>query len=104
VYWRWSRIPELADLPPEEQKRLWYEARRDPFRPIDLAWLVIILSMAVGAGLLMIWFTPLLGPWIGLPVFVGMILGLGALVDAILIRRYRPIVRRLRGGGGAPAR
>jgi len=99
MYWRWNRIPELADLPLEERKRLWFEARRDPFRPIDLAWLVVILAIAVGAGLLMILFAPMLGPWIGLPVFGAVIFGLCALVDAILILRYRPIVRRLRGGG-----
>ena len=101
MYWRWNRIPELADLPPEERKRLWNEARRDPFRPIDLAWLAMILGIAAGAAVVLIWLPPKLSIWIALPVFLIVFLGVGRLVDAILIRRYRPIVRRLRSGGSS---
>jgi polyferredoxin len=99
MYWRWNSIPELADLPKAERKRLWTEAKRDPFRWSDLVLLVVILAIAVGMGLLMTWLSARLKSiWIGLPVNVLVLLGLGKLVDAILIRRYRPIVRRLRGG------
>jgi hypothetical protein len=98
VYWRWNRIPELADLPPEERKRLWTEARRDPFRMTDLAWFALVLGVAIGAGLALIWLPRGLNVWIELPAFLILFLGVGALVDAILILRYRPIVRRLRGG------
>ena len=99
MYWRWNRIPELADLPYEERKRLWNEAKRDPFRLTDFLWLAIILGIAVGAGIALIYVPTNLSIWIGLPIFLVVVLGLGALVDALLILRYRPIVRRLRGGG-----
>ena len=99
MYWRWNRIPELADLPPEERKRLWAEARRDPFRLTDFLWLALILGIAVGTGLAMIYVPKNLNIWIGLPIFLVVVLGLGRLVDALLILRYRRIVRRLRAGG-----
>jgi hypothetical protein len=99
VYWRWNSIPELADLPPEERKRLWEEARRDPFRLKDFLWLATILGIATGAGVALIYVPKDLSIWIGLPIVLAVVLGLGAVVDALLILRYRPIVRRLRGGG-----
>jgi hypothetical protein len=98
VYWRWKRIPELADLPPEEQKRLWIEARRDPFRPTDLLWLAIVLGIAISIGIALIYVPEHLTIWIGLPVFFVGYFGVGAMVNAILILRYRPVVRRLRCG------
>ena len=97
MYWRWKRIPELADLPPEERKRLWNEARRDPFRVTDLAWLALILGLAIGGGILLIWVSKL-SDWVFVPGLLVLVFGSGPLVNAILIFRYRPIVRRIRGG------
>ena len=99
MYWRWNRIPELADLPPEERKRLWEEARRDPFCPNDLLWLALVLGIAIAGGIVLIYVPKDLNLWIALPIFLAVVFGVGVIVDAILIRRYRPIVRRLRGGG-----
>ncbi len=99
MYWRWNRIPELADLPPDERKRLWNEALRDPFRLTDLLWFAAILGIGVGAGIALIYLPAKLSIWIALPTYLVVAFALGALGDAILILRYRPIVRRLRGGG-----
>ena len=98
MYLRWNRMPELADLPPEERKRLWQAARRDPFRPTDFLWLVVILGIAIGAGIALVYVPTNLSGWIGLPIFLAVDLGLGVVINALLILRYRPIVRRLRGG------
>lgn len=97
MYFRWNRIPELADLPPDERKRLWNEARRDPFRPNDLLWLALILGSLTAAGIALTYFPKGLNIWIALPTFMAVFIGAGAIYDAIMIRRYRPIVRRLRG-------
>jgi hypothetical protein len=100
MYWRWNRIPELADLPSHERERLWNEARRDPLRLTDGLWVAVILLVVVGAGTLLT-FVPTTRPhiWTGLVIFVIMPLGVGTLVEPILILRYRPVVRRLRSGG-----
>jgi hypothetical protein len=98
VYWRWNRIPEMADLSPKERKRLWKEATRDPFRLTDLAWLAILISMFVVVGLAAVWLLANLSGWIAIPLVVIISAGFGLVLDAILIYRYRPIVRRLRHG------
>ncbi|HEX3872487.1 MAG TPA: hypothetical protein VHV77_18710 [Pirellulales bacterium] len=41
-YWTASTIPELAGLPPDEQKRLWKICNRLTFRHWQV-WLVLIL-------------------------------------------------------------
>jgi hypothetical protein len=99
MYWRWNRIPELADLPPEERKRLWSEAKRDPFRPSDILWLGIFLGVCIVGAIALIYLPKNLSIWISLPIFLAVAFGVGAIFDAMLISRYRPIVRRLRGGG-----
>lgn len=99
MYWRWSRIPELADLPPQERKRLWYKARRDAFHLTDFLWLALILGVMIVAGIALTWLPKNLSIWLGLPITLFVVIGVGALMDAILIHRYRPIVRRLRTGG-----
>jgi len=99
MYWRWNRIPELANLPPEERKRLWNEAKRDPFRPRDVLWLGAFLAVSIVGGIALIHVPRNLSIWIALPIFFAVVFGVGAIVDAMLIFRYRPIVRRLRGGG-----
>ena len=97
MYWRWSQIPELADLPPGERKRIWREARRDPFRAADLLWVAAILGVVLGAAMAVIELPTRLSGWVSLTAYVVVVLALGVVVDAILILRYRPIVRRLVG-------
>ena len=70
MYWRWNRIPELAELPPEERKRLWAEAKRDPFRLTDFLWRALIIGVAIGTGFLLIHVPKGLSIWIGLPIFL----------------------------------
>lgn len=96
MYWRWNRIPELADLPPKERKRLWKEARRDPLRPKDVFYISTIFVVYAVAGFTVLSLTKSMSACISLPVFIGILFGVGAVADALLILRYRPVVRRLR--------
>ena len=79
MYWRWSRIPELADLSPEERKHHWEEARRDPFQPKDLLWFALVLGIAVAAGTALSYVPKDLSIWMSLPVFLIVVFGVCAL-------------------------
>jgi len=97
MYWRWNRIPELVDLPQDERKRLWDEARRDPFRATDILWLAAITGILVGSAIAFVMYVPKnLPSWIELPIILGEVFALNAIVQSLLILRYRPVVRRLR--------
>ena len=99
MYWHWRSIPELANLPREEQDRLWKEAGRDPFRACDLGVLAVVLVILAAGSLALVWLSERLKPiWLALPVIVLVFLLMGRLADAVILRRYRPVVRRLRGG------
>jgi hypothetical protein len=99
VYWRWDHIPELADLPPRERRRLWNEATRDRFRVCDLVLLPVIVGICLAAGVAWSSVPRDLSVWIRLPIFLTGFFGFRALVHALLIPRYRPVIRHLRGGG-----
>jgi hypothetical protein len=70
MYWRWNRIPELADLPADERKRLWKEALRDPFRPTDILWLAVYLGIGVGSAVALSYVPTTLSSWIWLAIFL----------------------------------
>ncbi len=95
MYWRWQSLPELADLPADRRKEIWRDARRDPFRPADFGWLVLILLAWVRPIFALIFLPKSLSIWIGMPAFLALALAMGRVMDAILICRYRPVVRRL---------
>jgi hypothetical protein len=50
VYWSWESVPELADLPPRDRRRLWREAwGKVVWRwPVMLGGLVLLPAMLVG--------------------------------------------------------
>ena len=100
MYFRWKSLPELADLPPARRKEVWREARRDPFRASDVGWALLLLVVfgvvAIGVVLL----PKSLPIWIGLPACMAAFWVVGEIMNAVLICRYRPVVRRLRAGGG----
>src|SRR4051812_38303815 len=101
MYWRFAAIPELSDLPPDEQRRLWAEAARDRSRRSDLlvVALLVILVMAVASPLLFIsiWAKDRLSPWIGWPLWFIAMMCSWKLTDVVMVRHYRRVVRRLRG-------
>lgn len=98
MYWRWQSIPELADLPIEQRKSVWRQAKRDPFRAIDIAWFLLILGITGLLCLVLYWLrsTP---NWVGQAVSVVGAVLLSFIYEALLIVRYRPVIRRLRHGG-----
>lgn len=55
-----------------------------------------MLGIAGAAGVILILMPPNLSHWIAFPCYLVVVLGIAALVDALMIFRYRPIVRRLR--------
>jgi hypothetical protein len=100
MYLRWQSLPELADLSGDQRKELWREARRDPFRPTDLAWLFLLFLVNVPFVVALILLPKSLSIWIALPAWIAASFIMGQIMNAILICRYRPVVRRLRSRGG----
>ena len=99
MYWRWKRIPELADLPPEERGRLWDQAMRDPLRVTDVLWVAVWLSACLIIAIpLMFLTTTRPSTWTALVIFLILPCVVTVLFEPILILRYRPVVRRLRRG------
>ena len=98
MYWSYKSLPELAGLPPKERDAMWREAKRDPFRPADVAWFALF-TLVIGCTV--VCFIPFTGKmgWAGIVAFLALISVGGRLMDALLILRYRPVVRRLRNGG-----
>src|SRR5213075_2927153 len=100
MHWRSKPILELADLPPEEQTRLWKQATR--LRLTDIPMLVAVLAtLAVGSAA-MVLLIGRDGPlwtkhwWVDLPITGLIFWAMGAVTNAITHRHYRAIVRRLR--------
>ena len=86
IYWTIKSIPELAGLPPDQQRRLWREGYWQAFRHWSM-W-VSLAAVGLGAGI-----GSYLGPLSGLQV-VGAALG-GAIgsfpasiVSTELVRRH----------------
>jgi hypothetical protein len=51
MYWTKASIPELADLPPEQQRRLWRRCCPRAFLHWQV-WVALLLGWAIGGGLL----------------------------------------------------
>jgi len=100
MYFRWQSLPELADLPPDRRKEVWREAMRDPFRASDFGWLLLFLVVVGVFAIGLLSLLKSLPVWIGLPAWIGAFLVMGQIMNALMIYRYRPAVRRLRAGGG----
>src|SRR5580700_9950082 len=67
----WRFIPELEGLRPEERRRLWQEARRDPFTAGDAVRAVGILAFTISYASLGIWVTDQIHiAWLSAPAFV----------------------------------
>ncbi len=99
MYWRFTSILELADLPPIEQKRLWTEAGRDRSRPSDLLMLAFVLFMVGSVSALLLFLTmEWTGAWVRWPLWFMILVSTGKIVDTVIIHHYRRAVRRLRGG------
>lgn len=96
----WSRIPELADLPARERRQLWRKALRDPFRPSDALILLGLIAGSVALGCVVL---PSFPTGEGHPVaavaFVLVVFAWGEFGHAVIVWRYRPVARRLRGPG-----
>jgi len=97
MYWRWRSIPELADLSEMHRTRLWEEARADPFRPSDLLWLVLMIGVVVVATIPSMLLPQTLPWWSSAAMFLVTMFAASAFLQVVLIYRYRPVVRRLRG-------
>jgi hypothetical protein len=100
MYWPFTAVPELADLPPAEQKRLWAEAVRDRSNRTDLlvvALPVILVMCVLGAVMLQIEALP--AAWVRWPLwFIANILT-AKCVQWVVVRHYRRVLRRRRAGG-----
>ena len=100
VYFRWQSIPELSDLPPDQSERLWREARRERLNAGDLLRVGCLLGMYAVLALICMWLPRVVhSVWLLALLFPGLAILWGFLSGAILIQKYRPIVRQLRDHG-----
>jgi hypothetical protein len=100
MYWRWQSLPELADLPDDERRHLWKQARRDPFRAADAAWLLLVLALCVVLFVVLRLIPRGAFPtWAELLLWCAAFVAFGFVLDALIVARYRPVLRRLRASG-----
>jgi hypothetical protein len=105
IYWSLRSIPELADLPPAEGRRLWRECWGKVLRHWQV-WLMFLLlwSGILGALVVSAWLALAVG--LGWPLAVILVGGVwggafGFLLDQVSIPLARPYLRQAREAGRA---
>jgi hypothetical protein len=92
VYWRWRSIPELADLPQDQRRAVWYKALHDPVRLSDILFFPLIVGVILGLLAVASWLSTRSVWSIVLSFFVLLFL-IDRLVNVVLVIRFRPVVR-----------
>ena len=105
MYWSLRSVPELADLPPAERRRLWRECWGKVLRHWQV-WLLFLLFYSGLLGVLVVaaWLALVVG--LGWPLALILVSGVwggafGFLLDQVSIPLARPYLRQAREAGRA---
>src|ERR1700753_3383824 len=95
--WRFRSIPELSDLPAEEQQSWWDAAGRDRSTRGEFLSILLFLAVIGGTGAILLTITAESVPtWLRSPLWA-VIFVIGArILDLLIVSHYRKVVRRLR--------
>jgi hypothetical protein len=97
VYWSWESVPELADLPPRDRRRLWREAwGKVVWRwPVMLVGLVLLPAMLIGCVFVLL--PAILRGWGYLVGYVGFAADLGWPLALLLLLLVAGVVGNVYG-------
>ena len=99
MYWPFTAVPELADLPAAEQRRLWAEVVRDRSNRLHLLLVALVVFLVVCMFSALLLLIQALPAWIRWPLWFIAIMLMMKCIHLVVVQHYRRMLRRRRAGG-----